>query len=219
MNWDGNGNNTKNNLKGDMINLSIGLTFYLGKHKKHADWAEYNHNNYVDNCRFEVLEAVVANVQQKQLADEKETKAVKEEIAQNNEAVINLDTRVAELENNKPVSTVSVVAAQTRYHVFFGLNSASVKGEYLSVIASVAQQLQNNPGQTVTVYGYTDVTGGEKLNRKLSEKRAKAVAELLEQSGIDSKRIKTMGKGVDKKFKTNTPGARILNRRATISFD
>ena len=38
LNWDGSYADSDNNLSGTMYNTSIGLTAYLGKNEKHADW-------------------------------------------------------------------------------------------------------------------------------------------------------------------------------------
>ena len=38
LNWDGSTSNSSNNLAGSLFNTSLGLTVYLGKNEKHADW-------------------------------------------------------------------------------------------------------------------------------------------------------------------------------------
>ena len=57
--------------------------------------------------------------------------------------------------------------------------------------------MKENPGVKVTVTGYADKsTGNATINQKLSEKRAKAVADILTSKyGISSSRITTEASG------------------------
>lgn len=71
----------------------------------------------------------------------------------------------------------------------------------------------------ITITGHTDSSGPEALNRDLSLARANAVADFLQQAGIDRSRLVTVGAGSSQPAATNTTRyGRGLNRRIEISF-
>ena len=63
------------------------------------------------------------------------------------------------------------------------------------------------------VAGYTDVSGAEAKNMKLSKDRAKSVAEALTAAGVNATRITAVGAGISFRYPELSP-----NRRATITF-
>jgi len=211
--WDGNGSNP-DNLVGGKITLSVGLAVNLGKHKKHADWADTPVENTM--AQIETLTYRINELQQSTVKPETI------DSLKNNQAKIRND--VDEL-NNKVTAMVPVgnnapqaAAVSKEYSVFFDFNSARVKSDYLSEIASVIAVLKDNPNLKVLLQGFTDVRGTEKSNMKLSKRRADAVAEMLKKGGIDASCIKTEAKGVDKLFKAKTPEDMMFNRRVTIKL-
>lgn len=69
----------------------------------------------------------------------------------------------------------------------------------------------------VAVQGHTDSTGPDQVNKALSQKRAKTVATLLEQKGLDGTKITTQGFGPSQPLAANTSKeGRALNRRVDI---
>ena len=61
--------------------------------------------------------------------------------------------------------------------------------------------------------------GTDAYNQKLSEKRARAVAEFLREQGIEPARVKARGFGESQPQADNdTPEGRKLNRRVEIKF-
>jgi len=74
--------------------------------------------------------------------------------------------------------------------------------------------MQENPGLAIEICGHTDNTGGSDYNRILSEKRAKAVSDYLNKSGVPGNRTSYRGCGSAQPIATNaTPKGRQLNRR------
>lgn len=73
----------------------------------------------------------------------------------------------------------------------------------------------------VSVIGHTDSIGSEAYNQKLSERRAKAVAEYLEQNtNIVDDQIDAIGKGESEpKASNKLKEGRIINRRVVIILD
>jgi len=58
-----------------------------------------------------------------------------------------------------------------------------------------AEFMLDNPELTVKIEGHTDAVGNEELNKKLSERRAYAVASYLVKKGVKAKRISAEGFG------------------------
>ena len=81
--------------------------------------------------------------------------------------------------------------------VRFSLNSARITNAEMVNVYNVAQWMQQNPGQNVTIVGYADKdTGTAAYNMKLSERRAQAVYNALTgKYGIDAKRLSIKGEG------------------------
>jgi outer membrane protein OmpA-like peptidoglycan-associated protein len=82
----------------------------------------------------------------------------------------------------------------------------------------VAHALAQQPKDTTfDIEGYTDSSGSDAENRTLSERRAQAVADRLVTEGIDSSRIRVVGRGEDQPIADNgTDEGRASNRRVEI---
>jgi OmpA-OmpF porin, OOP family len=82
-------------------------------------------------------------------------------------------------------------------------------------LQEVVDILVRNPAQRLRIEGHTDNKEGDEQSRKqLSESRARALAELLMQAGLDAARIETVGLGdTQPKAPNLTPRGRELNRR------
>lgn len=73
------------------------------------------------------------------------------------------------------------------------------------------------PNASVYVCGYTDATGGDDFNLKLSLQRAQAVADYLAARQVEKSRMKVRGFGKDYPVDTNaTAPGRSLNRRTEV---
>lgn len=83
----------------------------------------------------------------------------------------------------------------------------------------VADYLLRHPELRVQLFGHTDDRGNDRYNQKLSEARAKNVAEYLASVGIKMSRIEYFGYGKTKPLKEGTSEeARTINRRVEIRF-
>lgn len=81
-------------------------------------------------------------------------------------------------------------------------------------IELVAELLKKNPGIKILVIGHTDSVGDKDALLHLSETRANTVKRLLENNGIESSLIETMGKGAESPLNDNsTEEKRAQNRR------
>ncbi len=123
------------------------------------------------------------------------------------------------------VSPVARKLGLTRVLVFeysekvsFDSNKADLKPEGLSILDRQAEILnQHFPNATVYVCGYTDSTGSEELNDRLSLQRAEAVRNYLASKKVDPARMRTEGFGKQFEIASNaTPEGRAQNRRTEV---
>jgi OOP family OmpA-OmpF porin len=82
-------------------------------------------------------------------------------------------------------------------NVYFGFDSAVLLATAKRMLDESAASLRRNPGVSVEIAGFADSRGPASYNMKLSERRAEAVREYLEQAGVDSSRLTTRGYGED----------------------
>jgi len=96
----------------------------------------------------------------------------------------------------------------------FDVNKATIKPESMGVINEIYKILNDNPSLKFSVEGHTDSDGDESSNLRLSEARAKAVADKLIEMGINNGRLKSTGWGESKPAAdNNTPEGKANNRR------
>ena len=96
----------------------------------------------------------------------------------------------------------------------FQFNSAVIQPPSEPTLLQAAQILRDNPGVRVEIGGHTDDTGNPGYNQRLSDSRARAVAEWLVQHGIAADRLDTRGYGAQKPRAPNdTEEHKAQNRR------
>lgn len=101
--------------------------------------------------------------------------------------------------------------------VTFDLNSAKIRPDFRGSLDKVANVMTKYPDSKITIVGYTDSTGSEAYNQRLSEHRAQAVARYLEQNGVAAGRLRTEGRGeMEPRASNKTAEGRRLNRRVEI---
>lgn len=92
----------------------------------------------------------------------------------------------------KPSSETITVGAEK----LFGFDKATLKADGKAALDDAAAKIKANPEiKAVIVTGHTDRIGSDAYNQKLSEKRAKQVADYLVAQGVDSALITSAGKG------------------------
>ena len=102
-------------------------------------------------------------------------------------------------------------------NALFAFDSAELRTNDIDALAPVVDRLVADKEERVTVKGYTDSTGPESYNLKLSERRADAVATYLESKGVCESRITTEGFGEADPVASNaTVEGRAQNRRAEV---
>ncbi|EOV8838754.1 OmpA family lipoprotein [Cronobacter dublinensis] len=104
-------------------------------------------------------------------------------------------------------------------NVTFDSSQANLKPAGANTLTGVAMVLKEYPKTVVNVVGYTDSTGGQALNMKLSQQRAESVASALITQGVAANRIRTSGMGPANPVASNsTEEGKAQNRRVEITL-
>ena len=115
------------------------------------------------------------------------------------------------------VNTGSELIVTMPQDILFDVDSTMVKPAVRADLATLADNLQRYPDNTVQVIGHTDWDGPATYNLNLSRRRAAAVSAILSQNGVPSGRLQAFGRGEDEPIATNlTPEGRAQNRRVEI---
>ncbi len=99
----------------------------------------------------------------------------------------------------------------------FAVDSANLSPNAQNTFNSIANVLKDYDKTAIHVVGFTDSTGSEQHNLKLSQERAQSVAQFLESRGVNSQRVLTWARGESEPVASNdTAAGRAQNRRVAI---
>lgn len=100
----------------------------------------------------------------------------------------------------------------------FAVGKAHLQEGQFGLLAKVQEALKLFPGSEVIVEGHTDSVGSDKINKKLSEARARTVLEyLVSNQAVDERFITSVGRGSERPIADNkTAAGRAANRRIDI---
>ncbi|RME92444.1 MAG: OmpA family protein [Candidatus Hydrogenedentota bacterium] len=104
-------------------------------------------------------------------------------------------------------------------NVFFETDSAELTDESKEALDSIIKIIKEKaPNAQIVIRGFTDNRGSEEYNLKLSEKRAKAVADyLVEEGELKPENISYLGLGEKRPIASNrTAEGRAKNRRVEV---
>lgn len=231
-NFDGMGQTRTAAIDGVLLNASIGLTFYLGKNEKHADWVG-------EDDKYDRLEQRVGLIETGLLDSDKDGVADLYDLEPNSITGVAVNTKGQSIDNNQngvpdelesylektygqksdSVSTNSTVEQLINdgyVNVYFEFNSSKPTNASLSGIDFLVKYLKNNPDKTADVVGYADEIGSSSYNVELSRKRAEAVKQVAINAGIDASRLNVIANGEDTSVNKNSKEARQIVRR--VSF-
>ncbi len=134
-----------------------------------------------------------------------------------------LDRQAAELRQQLANDGITIVNAGDRLivtvpnDITFDTDSSTVRPALRSDLVKVGQNLVNYPNSNVQIIGHTDSDGEASYNLGLSERRANAVADILQANGVSYARITTIGQGENNPIASNlTPAGKAQNRRVEI---
>lgn len=92
----------------------------------------------------------------------------------------------------------------TTNEILFDVNKATIKPVSFKILDELGKVLAENPSVNVSITGHTDNDGNEDANQKLSENRAKAVAQYFQTKyKISSSRLEIFGKGESEPLNDN----------------
>lgn len=105
-------------------------------------------------------------------------------------------------------------------NITFPTNSAELSAAATSSLTSVAEVLAKYTDTTITVGGYTDSSGNDRINIPLSQRRAQAVAGFLTARGVVANRVSAVGYGAANPVASNaTAEGKAKNRRVEITIN
>ncbi|MES2575516.1 MAG: OmpA family protein [Bacteroidota bacterium] len=231
--------NTERGFSGSLFTGTVGLTYYIGKNAKHADW-------FVENeGRFEELETKLADLETKLTQDTDKDGVpdyIDEESITPAGAVVDAKGRSLDKNNNgvpdateayilknygnpedkSPVLTNNDVITNLinggYVAVYFDFNKATPTASSTGGTSFILAYLRNNPTASVDIIGNADEIGNTQYNQQLSNERANNVKNTLIKSGIDASRLNVIAAGEDKSVDKSSDDARKLVRRVIFTI-
>lgn len=235
FNWDGSYSAESNNLNGQMITTSLGLTYSIGKGEIHGDWAK------IRDKKMEEIEAIgkrVGDIEAQMNDVDKD--GVPDYLDQENNSVagVAVDTRgrMIDLNRNGVPDELERYVDKTNkdakeeskgdnivqmindgyvcaYYDSGKSNATNTSTEGIDFILSY---LRNNPSATINIVGHADEIGKSTYNDALSLKRAENVKNILVKAGVDPSRLNTISQGEDTSVAPDSVEARRLVRKVTF---
>jgi outer membrane protein OmpA-like peptidoglycan-associated protein len=104
--------------------------------------------------------------------------------------------------------------------VYFPWDKSILVSDAQAVVQSAATDATSHSATSVAVVGYTDTSGSVKYNVRLSERRAKVVADALVGLGVNKSILSVDWKGkTDLAVQTPDGVREPLNRRTTVTLN
>jgi outer membrane protein OmpA-like peptidoglycan-associated protein len=118
---------------------------------------------------------------------------------------------VKEPEKVRPILKVS--------NIYFDVNKYDLKPEAKAELDKLVQIMKENPESKVEIQGYTDNTDEDKVNKVLSENRARKAHDYLAKQGIEASRLSYVAFGESAPSASNdTEEGRSKNRRVEFKI-
>lgn len=156
-----------------------------------------------------------AKVQKMVAANSNSIKAQENELAKLKAKVASIEADLGEVQAEVESQPSLLVT------VNFGSGQTGLSNKAKQMLDGILNQILENPEAQVFVVGHADGTpvlrGGHRSNWDLSQSRANSAAKYLKGKGIDSDRIKAVGKAhSDPVASQNTSAGRAMNRRVEV---
>lgn len=236
--FDGASTNNIRGFNGSLFTGTAGITVYLGKKTKHADWVMDNDDRFAAiDARFTAVENRMLDSDKDGVAnyldEEPETPAGAmvdtkgRSIDKNNNGVAD-KTEAYVLENyaSKSDSTqvlnyndqIKSTINNGYICTYFDFNVAKPNNTSTEGIDFILTYLRNNPTASVDIIGHADEVGRSEYNDRLANARATNVKNILLKANIDSSRLNVISAGEDSSVDKTSEGARKLVRKVTFKI-
>jgi outer membrane protein OmpA-like peptidoglycan-associated protein len=134
-----------------------------------------------------------------------------------------MDQQAKELKQNIPGATVTRVgegiAVTFASGLLYDFDSDVVRAAAAQNLRNLAASLGKYPNTDVLIVGHTDAVGTSEYNQGLSQRRATAAANYLTSQGVNTARLRAVGRGETEPLATNgTEAGRQVNRRVEIAI-
>ena len=226
-------------FSGILFNGTAGITVYLGKNVKHADWV-------IDNeGRFDVIDQRLNAIETKMIDTDKDGVADYLDEEPNTVAGAMVDTKGRSIDknnNNVPDETEAYIlknyasstgdtnGTTTVYNnelikslinggfvcTYFDFDKSKPTNASTEGIDFMLTYLRNNPTATIDIVGHADELGRSAYNDKLSDARANNVKKVLVKANIEPSRLNVIAAGEDNSVDRDSDAARKLVRKVTF---
>ncbi|NBB52789.1 OmpA family protein, partial [Rhizobium sp. CRIBSB] len=107
-----------------------------------------------------------------------------------------------------------------QFVVYFDWDRSDLTAEAQSVVTRAANAAKSGRATRIVIVGHADTSGSAAYNERLSDRRARTVADALVAQGVNGGVVSVDGLGETALAKPTADGVREpLNRRATIDIN
>jgi OOP family OmpA-OmpF porin len=237
--WDGSYSASSNNLRGQSITTSFGLSYALGSDKLHGDWSiiKSEEQEQIDKLNKKIgdLEKLLNDTDKDGVPDylDQENNSVAGVAVDSRGKMVDLNRNGVPDEIEKYITktvnnAVDVEGPEVNNYlmqsiidngyaaVFFDTNMATPNYYSTEGLDFIRMYMKANPDVSILLIGHADQIGNKAKNMTLSENRAKATKEVLVKSGISADRLVIQAGGVDDSVDPTSEKARSLVRKVTF---
>lgn len=134
-----------------------------------------------------------------------------------------MDKQAEEIKNQVPDAKVERVGegivVEFKNNILFGFDKSDLTNDAKDNLGKLVTVLNKYPDTDIAIYGHTDSKGSDEYNQRLSERRAKAVADYLKSNSIAGSRLTTKGFGeTQPKVAGDSEAAAAQNRRVEFAI-
>jgi OOP family OmpA-OmpF porin len=244
-NWDGSFSDSPDNLYGQMVTTTFGLSYSFGNGKMHGDWAIIEDKSSKEvaelNKRIGDMETLMNDADKDGVPDyldvennsiagvavdtkgrmvDKNNNGVPDELEKYIDKSITNSANNINNNNNSAISNnmLEQLISDGYIAAYFDVNKRQPTKGSADNIGFVLNYLRNNPSKSVDIIGYADELGSTDYNNKLSTDRSQNVKNILIEAGIDESRLNIVGNGVDNSVDKNSDYARRLVRKVVFKI-
>ncbi|MBS7786872.1 OmpA family protein [Flavobacterium sp. CYK-55] len=239
--WDGHVSDQKNNLSGQMVMASLGITYSFGKDNIHGDWAVIDEGKLK---QVEELDKRIGELETMMNDSDKDGVPDYLDVENNSISGVAVDTKGRMVDVNKNGVPDELEKYMTDNYVdksnvretietanadmvkrlinegyvttYFDSNKTTPTNVSTEGIDFMLTFLRNNPSASINIIGHADEIGKSTYNDKLSIGRANTVKNTLIKAGINPDRLHVVSEGEDSSVAIDSGDARRLVRRVTF---